>query len=215
MNMQDEKKTNSAKMWRIATMIDKVVHTLITKGCTINGKPYNLGILTRGVERLSALFPYKGMADDRIVDFVVYQIYRYRDMIADYPNTRWQLSWCFSNNAVEKYKAQFLSEDGKSGMNWYIDQWLKDGRMDRQMLADMLAEPTGHKLAKYIYIEAEECTKKRFLNTEMGYMLCLMSTTGWTPKSPTCKQCLNASQCMEESARKYPEIVRLRQQITD
>lgn len=212
--MQAVENSDESKMWRIASMIDKVIHTQITNEFTIVGKPYNLPTIVRGVQRLATLFPYAGMADDRIVDFVVYQVYRYRDMIAEYPHTRWQLSWFFSDNAVAKYKSQFLSEEGKSGMNYYIDQWLREGELDRQMLSDMLADPTQHRLAKFIYQEGEEMTKKRFLNTEMGMMMCLQSTTGWTPKSPTCQQCQYTSRCMEESAKRYPEIIRLRQQCT-
>ena len=212
--MQAAENTNKTKIVRIASMIDKVIHTLITKELNISGKPYNLPTIAMGVQRLAALFPYVGMADERIVDFVVYQVYRYRDMIAGYPNTRWQLTWLFSDNAVAKYKSQFISADGKSGMNYYIDQWLHEGKLDRQMLSDMLADTTQHRLAKYIYQKGEEMTKKRFLNTETGLMLCLQSTTGWTPQSPTCQQCKYASRCMEESAKRYPEIIRLRQQCT-
>ena len=211
--MQAVENYNESKMWRIASMIDRVIHTKITKELTIVGKHYNLPTIVRGMQRLSTLFPYAGMADDRIVDYVVYQVYRYRDMIAEYPYTRWKLSWLFSNNAVEKYKAQFISEDGKHGMNYYIDQWLFEGELDRHTLSDMLADITQHRLAKFIYQEGEEMTKKRFLNTEFGMMMCLQSTTGWTPTSPTCQQCQYSSSCMEASAKIYPEIIRLRQQF--
>lgn len=200
-------------IWRVAVMVDKVIHTLLTKNITLTGNPNHTATLRRGIERFSTIYNYQGVANDRIVDFVVYQLYRYRDMIADYPHNRWQLSWCFSDNAVDKYRRQFIAEEGKAGMNYYIDQWLRQGSLDRQSLTDMLAEPGQHRLAKYIYMESEEMTKKRFLNTEMGLMLCIQSTTGWSPKSPTCQKCNNTSRCLEVSARKFPELIRLRQQV--
>lgn len=151
------------------------------------------------------------VSDGRIVNFIVYQIYRYRDLIA-VKGSSWNISWCFSDKAIQKFMCQFMDSNGKSGMMYYIDCWLRDGDMDRSKLEEMIVDNSEHRLAKYIYIESEDATKRRFLNTEFGLHLCLTSTTGWTPQSPVCIACSNATQCISASQKKCPELIRLRKE---
>ena len=118
----------------------------------------------------------------------------------------------FTDFAVEKYRAQFMSEDGKNGMNYYIDQWLDENELSRAQLTAMIADPKPNKMRKYIYMEAEEMTKRRFINTEGGYLLCQSSTTGWSPKSEACGECSYRKRCEEDTERRLPELVRLRRE---
>lgn len=74
--------------------------------------------LQNGLERLPGLFGFSDIDDERIIDYIVYQIYRSRTAIAE---GSWQHTWLFSQNAMEKYKKQFMSVDGKHGMNYYIN----------------------------------------------------------------------------------------------
>ena len=105
-----------------------------------------------------------------------------------------------------------MSEDGKSGINYYINQWLNSGNLTRAALTRMIEEPRPHKMSKFIYMESEELIKKRFLNTDMGYLLCQRSTTGWAPRSKCCQICKNSEQCIYATEQKYSELIRLRRQ---
>ena len=75
---------------------------------------------------------------------------------------------------------------------------------------DMLADLSEHRLAKYIFLQSEELTKKRFLNTETGLMMCVCNTTGWSPLSPTCQVCKNVDECKVYTKKSYPELYRIR-----
>lgn len=195
----------------MAAVFQKVVKELIDKDWLLPATAnFNIQM---GIWRFKDLFP-AGMSDGRLVDFIVYQIYRFRDLIAD-KNSRWDITWCFSENAVRKFKAQFLDVGGKSGMLYYIDQWLIEGGLSRDKLERMIAVKKEHRLAKLIYIEAEDLTKRRFFGTETGFAICIKSTTGWTPKSPLCASCVSAGKCMEITEKKYPELTRLRKQDYD
>ena len=197
------------KYIKIARMFQRVVKRLVSNDWSLQTtSPF---VIKCGIERLDKLFPGNGASDGRIVDFVVYQIYRFRDMIG-IKGTRWNVLWCFSDKAVEKYKAQFLDKDGKAGMMYYIDQWLDDGELNRGSLEKMIADTSKHRLSKLIYLPSEDSIKKRFVNTEFGYMLCLQATTGWTPKSPICSVCKCVEKCVMSTMKKYPELVRLRKE---
>ena len=166
--------------------------------------------LQQGIEILPALFSVSEIDDERIVDYIVYQIYRSRQAIED---GKWTHSWLFSKNAMLKYKSQFLSEKGKSGMNYYINQWLDEYELSRGELTSMIAKQKPNPLRKLVYMESEEPIKKRFLNTEMGLLLCQQSTTGWSPLSETCKKCNNWIECGKMTAKKYPELMRFRKEV--
>jgi hypothetical protein len=196
---------------KVKAMIEFLVQKCIKKNWRLQGGPVNIPTIVRGLDRMKVLYPYSDMADERIVDFVVYQIYRYRDLIGNY-DKGWNLSWCFSDNAVQKFKNQFINADGKSGMNYFIDQWLNDGSLDRHKLVRMIGDPQEHPLRKYIYMESEELTKRRFLNTEIGLLFCMNNTTGWSPKSRCCKECQYIDKCVEHFERTTPELIRLRKE---
>ena len=165
--------------------------------------------LQHGLGLLPGLFSVPVIDDERIVDYIVYQIYRNRQAIED---GRWQPSWLFSKASMEKYKFQFLSEGGKSGMNYYINQWLDEFELSRGALVAMIAKPKPNPLRRMIYMESEEPIKKRFLNTEAGLALCQQATTGWSPLSATCKECNNWVECGKITAKKYPELMRFRKE---
>lgn len=165
--------------------------------------------LERGLKELPAVYGLNEIDDERIVDYIVYQIYRVRRHIE---NGAWQSTWLFSQYAKDKFKKQFFSEDGKSGMNYYINLWLDEAELTRGDLIKIIAKRKPSPLRQMIYLESEEAIKQRFLNSAEGLALCLSSTTGWCPLSNTCKQCENREQCEETTARKYPELVRYRKE---
>lgn len=152
-----------------------------------------------------------GLADERIADFLLYQIYRMRDNILS-SQKAFHIEWVFSTNGVEKYKAQFLTKDGKSGMRYYIDEWMSECGLTMQMVLNVIAEPSRSPLASMIFLPSEEPVKRRWYGTEMGYMLCAKDTTGWSPMSASCKECVFKEKCERTTTEKYPELVRLRKE---
>ena len=190
-------------------MIETVIRRCIDPKWRYPGGP-NLVLLETGIGALKQLWPYEGIADDRIVDYIVYQIYRTRDTIEQGYN--WKPNFLFTSYSIEKYRRQFIDESGKSGMNYYINRWLDDAELTRGDLVKIIEDPKPNSMRKYIYMESEEQTKKRFLNTEVGYMLCQRSTTGWAPLSETCNRCEYKKQCKQATAKRLPELVRLRKE---
>ena len=193
---------------RVRSAINKIIITLIGKGYKISDGGQSLVVIEQGIKKINqSLFPYSDMADDRIIDYIVYFLYLKRE-----PRWRFTIDDFFSDYVISRYKQQFMSDNGKAGINYYINQWLDDGELSRASLTKMIEKPKPHKMSKFIYMESEELIKKRFINTDMGYMLCQRSTTGWAPRSHCCQTCKNSSQCICATERKYPELIRLRRQ---
>lgn len=187
-------------------MINKIILTLINKRYKIPEGDISKGIIASGIQRLNKeLYPNSKMADERIVDYIVYFLYLRRE--PRYHFTEYDM---FSEHAIEKYRHQFMSESGKSGINYYINQWLSEGGLTRHRLTLMIASPKPNKMSKFLYMPSEELIKKRFYNTDNGFMLCQQSTTGWAPKSEACSGCEYKERCMNVTAMKFPELIRLR-----
>ena len=81
-----------------------------------------------------------GMSDQRIADYIVYQLYRYADNIAGIAPTHFQYSWCFSENALAKYKNQYFGT-GNPRIDYYIDQWLKELGIQRHQVVEYISGP--------------------------------------------------------------------------
>ena len=195
---------------KMRQMIETVVNRTIDPKWRFTQSGVAALYLQNGVEQLPALFGVSDIDDERIVDYIVYQIYRYRTSIA---NGSWQYTYLFSQAALEKYRNQFLSADGKSGMNYYINQWLDEVELSRGQLTLMIAKPKPDPLKQMVYLASEEPIKRRFLNTEDGLVLCQRATTGWSPLSETCGQCDNWVECGKMTAKKYPELMRYRKEV--
>jgi hypothetical protein len=136
----------------------------------------------------------------RLVDYCVFQIHKNRES----PHQRSIAPLVFGDANLKKYLS--MSSKQKTYME---DKWLSEAKLTRGAL-NSLINKREHPHAKYIYMPSDECTKKRCLNTDVGFFLCLISTLMWSPFSPTCQICTNADQCVEETKMKYPELYRLR-----
>lgn len=199
-----------AKTIRVREMIKFLVERVIAPPKWNFPQSYAVGAyLQNGINELPKLYGISDIDDERIIDFILYQIYRCRNSIEE---GKWQYTWIFSGPAKEKFKKQFLNEDGKSGMNYYIDQWLDEAELTRKKLVDRIADPKPNKLRQMVYLPSEEPIKRRFLNNDMGLALCQQSTTGWSPLSPTCEKCNNWIECGKLTAKKYPELIRFRKE---
>lgn len=164
----------------------------------------------RGMTRIRAMFGMDNtISDDRYVDFFTYQVYRYRDLIVD-SGSGWNESWCLSDKACQKYRDQFISKQGKSGMRYYIKQWMDDCGLCMESLRAMIADPKPNQMRQFVYMPSEEPIKRRFFNTPNGFLLCIAATTGWSPKSEACTKCVSSEKCRYETSMKYPELYRIR-----
>lgn len=190
-------------------MIQTLIQRTISRKWRFNQSGQALAYLADGLRKISEMFG-EGMDDERTVDYIVYQIYRCRMAIAE---DTWKYNWLFSASAMEKYRKQFMSEDGKSGMNYYIDQWLDKAGLSRGSLTAMIAKPRESPLKKMVYMPSEEPVKRRFLNTPDGIELCQNFTTGWSPLSEACGECDNWQECGKLTAKKYPELMRYRKEV--
>ncbi len=191
-------------------MIETLVRRTINPRWSLTRSSIVAIYIQNGLQQLPALFGVSDIDDERIVDYIVYQIYRAREYIA---NGSWQYTWLFSQSAMNRFQKQFLSADGKSGMNYYINQWLDEAELSRGYLTSLITEPKPNPLRKMIYLPSEEPIKRRFLNTDDGLALCQRSTTGWSPLSETCGQCDNWVECGKMTAKKYPELMRFRKEV--
>ncbi len=191
-------------------MIEKLIRTCIDPKWKYPGGGQVLITLQQDLETLKEIWPYEGIADERVVDYIVYQVYRVRDTIENHGY--WAPHNMFTQYARGKYKAQFMSADGKSGMNYYINQWLYEYEISRGELTKMIEEPRQSPLKQYVFMEADEAVKRRFYNTETGYLLCQKQTTGWAPKSVLCQKCSYQQKCKDETKYRLPELVRIREE---
>lgn len=119
------------KTIKVRQMIETVVKRTIDPKWRFTQSGMVALYIQNGLQQLPALFGVSDIDDERIVDYLVYQIYRYRTSLA---NGSWQYTYLFSQAALEKYRNQFLSTDGKSGMNFYINQWLDEAELSRGQL---------------------------------------------------------------------------------
>lgn len=139
-----------------------------------------------------------GLSRERIVDYVVCSAYPFKDR-----DDAWKVNQVFGPKSLERFNTD-------KGRRYYEDNWLKTAGLTRANLLKLIEDRSEHPQAKYVYMPMEEPTKKRMLNTEVGYTICQASTLGWSPLSPSCQECNYTHKCQIETQQKFPEIYRLR-----
>jgi hypothetical protein len=145
---------------------------------------------------------YGEVTPERLVDYLITTAYRYRNQ--NIVNAKAALG----NASFVKYKAK------TTGQDYYQNQWLASAKLTKEDLIRTINKHGGkHPLADYIYLSSEEPTKRRFLNTIAGYLLCTRSTLGWSPFSPTCRICTQAQQCEQTTQKKNRELYRIRKEL--
>lgn len=164
--------------------------------------------IENGLCNLEKTFPM-GMSDNRLADYVMYQVYRYADNIAGIAPTHFQYSWCFSENAVKKFRNQYFGE-GNPRIDYWIDKWADDLGFTRDQITEYISGPKPNKWRKYVEMPSEEMVKIRFHNTDSGFILCCNSTMGWSPGSRACSKCKYVDKCKVATGNRYPELLRLR-----
>lgn len=141
---------------------------------------------------------------ERLADFCICQVHAVSRFDAGYLAHRWKPAHSFGGKAVDRYM-----NSGKE-RRYYEDRWLKSFGLSRQSLAALVEDRGRHPLARFIFPEYEETTKRRLLSTEAGYAVCGMSTLLWTPFSPSCQRCAHAGRCRRRTASLYHELYRIR-----
>lgn len=136
-----------------------------------------------------------------LVDFCIHQAHLWRD------HKRWNnfsITWAFGPKAIDRFYS------AKKGVRFYQDQWLKENGFDREELKCKFVSFKEHPLKKFIYIEAEDITKRKLLNNEAGKMLCFALTTLYSPNSPACQICKFSTECSKLLMSSNHELYRLR-----
>lgn len=184
---------------------EEVFTFLYTKGVTSSfrfPKGYGASILDTFADKL--LEKESGIVGSGIiVDFCIHQVYLWRD------HKRWKhfnITWAFGQKGIDRFYTS------KSGVRYYQDEWLDWNEWTRESLKAQFTTFKVHPLVNKIYIEAEDTTKLRHLNTEAGMGLCFIMTSLFSPKSPACQKCDYKNKCESLLRKTNPELHRLRLQ---
>lgn len=143
---------------------------------------------------------YGSLTRSRIVDYVVCSAYPFRDR-----GDNWKVNQIFGPKSLERFTTD-------KGRQYYEDRWLAEENLTRAGLMKLIEDRSEHPLSKYIYVAAEESTKRGALNTELGFARCQSSTLGWSPESESCNQCDFQAKCKELTKLNYPELYRIREE---
>lgn len=210
MASQEKQNDETKRLMRMAKAMEAIIRrTLLPRYRLPKNRAYLAKIRSVLEYYQNSCYPM-GLADERVADFLLYQIYRLREAIS--LSKQWDLDWIFSFKGVDKFKSQFLTKEGKSGMRYYIQEWMDDNDLTMETILRFMEEPKPSPLTPLIYMPSEEPIKRRWYNTEMGFLLCLSETTGWSPRSVSCQQCNYKDKCEKETQHKYPELTRLRKE---
>lgn len=183
----------------IKTVYTEIVRKMIDKDFAFpEGGKVNIA-LSKFVKEFSKMCGGE-FSTSRLVDYCVFQVHKNRTQ----PHQRTLAPNAFGKTAIQKYLS--MSSKAKS---YVEDQWLSEGNLNRAYLNSLICKKE-HPQMKYVYMPSEEGTKKRNVNTAVGYVICRTSTLMWSPFSSTCQQCNNADECKQETERQYPELYRLR-----
>ena len=177
------------------TVYSEIIRRLVNPTFSIPCGGSNIRKATLFIKRLEDAFGT--VSYERLVDCCVATAYANRER----PFSIGQL---FGEAAIKR-----LTKNAH-GVKYYENKWLKSKELSREALVAMIADRDKHPHAKYIYMPSEESTKERMLNLEVGFMICQISTLGWSPMSYACSRCDFVKQCKDETKRKFPELFRLR-----
>lgn len=177
----------------VYTVLLKAVYTP-SFSIPMGGK--NTSCLSRILEAMEKDFG--SITGERMVDFCVSAAYANREHLSK------DIARVFGPAAWNRYKNE------KHQSDWYQDKWLAQNNIDRVNLYELIKDRSEHPMQKYLYMESEEYTKKRLINSNAGFYLCQVQTLGWSPVSECCNMCVNVEKCKEKTNNKYPELYRLR-----
>lgn len=141
---------------------------------------------------------YGALSVERIVDYCVSSAYAFKDR-----GDKWTIRQALGAKSIDRASV------GQKN-RFYEDEWLETVNIVRFELIDLIVDKRTHPLSKFVYMPTEESTKQRAHNKEGGFLLCQMSTLGWSPFSYSCQQCRFVDDCQDLTKEKLPELYRLR-----
>jgi hypothetical protein len=145
------------------------------------------------------------VSHEKIVDFCVCQV----RVVSSYERGHlgnWKVSHSFGKKALERFTRTHRAQ------RYYEDKWLAEKGLSRAALLELCRDRSEHPLAKFIYPESEDRTKRRHRRSGAGLYICSVSTLMWTPFSPVCVACADAGSCRDMTRRRYPELYRIREE---
>lgn len=187
---------NEKLIKQTSTVFTAIITRLVDPAFKISKGGATTRLLQKFLDRFEKEFG--AVTCERLVDFCVCAAYTFRNQKLV------NVKQVFGPQAILRMKEQ------KRGSIHYQNQWLEGASLSREALVNLIKDRKDHPQAKFIYVPAEEYTKRRQHNQRIGYLICQTSTLGWSPLSEACKDCSFTSDCMRETERKYPEIYRLR-----
>jgi hypothetical protein len=145
------------------------------------------------------------LSREKVMDFCICQVHAVQFFGHEYLK-RWNPSHSFGKKALARF-----AQNGRPQRR-HQDRWLASKGLSRAGLLDLFRDRSVHPLAKFIYPESEDRTKRRHRQSGAGLYVCSVSTLMWTPFSPVCASCSDAETCREMTRRRYPELYRIREE---
>lgn len=175
-----------------------ITRRVYNNGYQIPGGGRTHDFMSRFVNKMIGI--YGDLSDERIVDYCVSLLHYRRNM------KNFSFKMVFGPTSVDKYLGF------KDGKKHFENKWLDENGFSRSQLLSIISIQKDHPHSKYIYVEAEDVTKRRAIKLGLIPMLCARTTTMWTPFSPVCRSCGSSRECEIETERLFPELTRLRRE---
>ena len=179
-----------------STVFTAIINALVDPTFKFSKGGATTRLLTTFLSRIEK--KYGVITCERLVDYCIFTAYNFRN------RPQLGLPQVFGPQSIQKFGEQTRHQ------KYYQDRWLEGVSLSRGSLLSLIQDRREHPHAKFIYVASEETTKRRQLNQKVGFLICQTATLGWSPMSATCQQCSFVSACQKETAKKYPEIYRLR-----
>lgn len=149
---------------------------------------------------------------ERLVDVIVYleytsrpsNSYKAKRSIGVYTSLRLK----YTIAMYERYKVR------KSGMLFFEDGWLAEHGLSRISLVQIAKNKEPVIQASHpIPTQYEDGQRRRFLNTNAGYVFCHMRTSGWEPQSLACQRCNFSEKCANDLQKSNNELYQKRKRL--
>lgn len=164
-------------------------------------KEKDQNLIEKFLSILSATYVIEGLGLDFFSDYFQFQLRYWDGKKTRFGEGVIMLSWIIGDKAIkrwEKAKDEHIRwQNHLYIQNSGVRSHQKDIKVDNSFLIN--------------FNEIEERDKKMFLNTKKGLTWCLLNTTLFNHKSPTCLLCESQMQCISLLEKKYPSLFKMRQ----
>ena len=179
-----------------------IVYRAIMRKALPKAKDFGGGVKERAMMERYVSFlqnKYKAVTEERIVDYCISMAHYRRNTDPLFVTT------IFCTPSLVRY----VEFDYKK--KYFEDKWLADHGLSRDELIVLIKDRGKHKLSRYIYMRAEDSTKRQSVDRWLGPIFCERSTTMYSPFSPVCRDdCKFVDVCKTRTQQLYPELLRIR-----